>query len=355
MGLSDFTAMGFSAFILTPHIRGNDSASTCLFMAKKNKPSMAERRQRRQGKMKGSNRSNPAINLPPCKLDFTTTSTATQINPEEGPIRVPNPTAAAEKAKELLKAQRASVNMLTLVKERIQKLLSSPESGVTSDTITTLQRQGYAVVDGFLDDEAIISELMSEAQQMLHGGDMEVDTSNLGTGEYITPLQGGNKQYSICPRMVEFVVSSTKNMPKIFQDDESSNLCITLNDSASMATFRAFDRKALKASLTLLMGNPDDQVLDSAGDLSDLAVIADKEDDQRRLAMYYYILPEDWDEECGGGLVFGSGSAPAKRDRLVIFYSDTTKCRAIPWKGKDDDSHSKIQGSTIELHLVNKR
>ena len=327
-------------------------SSTSLYMAKRKrkKPSMAQRRHKRQGKMRGQNTDNPFKKLPPAKLDFTTVATENEGKGNEkkqkDAIHVANPTAAAEKAKELLKAQRQSVNMLTLVKERIDHSLCE-----NTAAIETLRNQGFAIIDNFLDDESILIELEKEGRRMTENGDMVVDTANLGTGEYITPLQGGEKQYAVCPRMVEFVVSSTKHVPEVFDGEENK---IALDTSACMATLRAFDRKALKASLALLTGDDDDGVLDVQEDPSPFDVIATEEDDQRRLSLYYYILPKEWDERCGGGLTFESGVAPAKRDRLVMFYSDSTKCKTIPWKGSDS-STSTVIGNSIELHLVNKQ
>jgi hypothetical protein len=298
--------------------------------------------------MRGQNTDNPYENLPPAKLDFTSPATEEEGEESSGKesIQVANPRAAAEKAKELLKAQRESVNMLTMVKERIEYSLCN-----NTAAIEQLQSQGFAIVDNFLNDESILQEIEEEGRRMVENGDMIVDTANLGTGEYTTALQGGEKQYALCPRMVEFVVSSTKHVPEVFGGEEN---IMALDTSACMATLRSFDRKALKASLALLTGKEDDDVLDAQTNASPLQVIANEEDDQRRLSLYYYVLSKDWEESYGGGLTFESGVVPAKRDRLVMFYSDSTKCKTIPWKGSDTTT-STIIGNSIELHLVNKQ
>jgi len=316
---------------------------------------MAERRKRRQGKARGQNRENPFAKLPPNKIDFTSTTSTTDDNHKNDskePIQVANPAAAAEKAKELLKAQRASVNMLTMVKDRIQQLLSSSptDDNDPGKVVEILKRQGFAVVDDFLNDESTLTELEEEGKRMLDEGGMEVDTANLGTGEYVTTLQGGETQYALCPRMVEFVVSSTKHVPEVFEGDQG----MALDTSVCMATLRTFDRKTLKASLSLLTGTEDDNVLDGTENGLPLEVIAKEDSDQRRLSLYYYAVSKEWDESCGGGLSFESGVVPAKRNRLVLFYSDSTKCKTIPWKGKDDYPSTMI-GNSIELHLVNKQ
>jgi len=316
---------------------------------------MAKRRQQRQGKSKGLPNpfaDLPTVNLddlPPIDLDISKSET-------EEPIKVNDPTAAAEMAKELLKAQRNSVNMLTMVRERIIERLSD------SIVRTELDDKGFAIVDnmflfGTTNDEKILAELQEEGTRMLQEGGMEVDTTNLGTGEYIIPIVGGEKQYVTCPRMVEIVVSATKHVPEVFNCDnneESFNKCLDLNPSACMATLRTFDRKALKASMALLMGKEDDHVLDNPESTSPLKMIANSDDDHRKLSLYYYIVPDTWDKSCGGGLEFESGVANAKRDRLVVFYSDKTKCKAIAWKGSDDSTATMV-GNSIELHLVNNK
>lgn len=334
-----------------------------LWMAtkrKKKKPSMAERRKRRQKKSLGG--PNPYADLPSPKLDF---SRDTDDEGNQEPIKVANPEAAAEKAKELLKAQRDSVNMLTMVKEKILDRLTNLEFR------TTLETNGYAVVDGFFGNDgdetaSILAQLEQEGAKMLEEGGMEVDTANLGKGQYVVPIGGGEKQYAMCPRMVEIVVSSTKNVPEAFgesdDDDDDSDTkpaTLALDDSACMASLRTFDRKALKASLVLLRGSDDDSALDAAADETPLSlVVEDPVTDKRRLSLYYYVVPSSWntgESECGGGLEFEGGTRiPAQQDRLVVLYSDKTKCKAIPWKGSDDSPELTI-GSAIELHLIEKR
>jgi hypothetical protein len=348
---------------------GSDSKNKSLWATnkrrKKGKPSMSERLKRRQEKTKGD--PGQFAHLPPANINFSSktdedSSSSSSSKVEGASIQeeqAENQTAAAEKAKELLQAQRASVNMLTMVKERIIERLSD------SEVRTELDEKGYAIVDDFFagttnnnDHEygtTILTELQEEGKRMLQDGGMEVDTSNLGTGEYIIPIAGGEKQYVTCPRMVEIVVSATKHVPEVFSDEESDSKYLDLDSSACMATLRAFDRKALKASMSLLMGKEDDDVLDIPESTSPLKVITEGDgDDQRKLSLYYYIVPDTWDENCGGGLEFESGVAYAKRDRLVVLYSDTTKFKTITWKGSDDSSDTMI-GKSIELHLVNKR
>ncbi|KAG7365993.1 hypothetical protein IV203_028663 [Nitzschia inconspicua] len=328
---------------LRPTLDCRSNIPMALFLAKrkKTKPSMAERLKRRQGKSRGMNRTNPFANLPPSNIDFTATMEKDDKSSKD-PIEVASPAAAAEKAKELLKAQRDSVNMLTLVKERIQQTLSDDSAVADS-----LKSQGYAIVDNFLGDEAVLAEMEREGIQMLQNGNMQVDTATLGMGEYIIALQGGDQQYSLCPRKVELVVSVTKNVPEAFDS-------MGLDASACIATLRTFDRNSLKASLALLTGKNDDTELNIPENSSPLRPIVVDAEDQRKLSAYYYVVSSDWNESCGGGLMFQSGDAHAKRDRLVLLYSDSTSCRSIPWKGSDSSSALTV-GNCIELHLVQKR
>mmetsp|Transcript_22291 Transcript_22291/g.46973 ORF Transcript_22291/g.46973 Transcript_22291/m.46973 type:complete len:375 (+) Transcript_22291:52-1176(+) len=334
-----------------------ESTSLCMAVKrKKKKPSMAERRKRRHSKSLGG--PNPYEGLPSPKLDFS--SGEGEKEAAADPIKVANPEAAAEKAKELLKAQRDSVNMLTMVKECLTERLSD------SEVRSSLENNGFAIVDDFFgrcedkSEEAasVLAQLKEEGTRMLEEGGMEVDTTNIGKGQYIVPIAGGEEQYTTCPRMVEIVVSSTKNVPEVFgesDDEDSKHAVLELDDAASMATLRTFDRKALKASLALLMGNDDDDALEKSEEATPLAVIADKDDDKRKLSLHYYIVPDTWNENCGGGLEFEGGEKVyAKKDRLVIFRSDATKCKAIAWKGSDE-SPELMTGNTMELHLIEKR
>jgi hypothetical protein len=366
---------------------------------KKKKPSMAERLKKRHSKARGAidggEHISPFADLPRTVLDSQEQqpkpSTTTK---SDAPIRVKNPTAAAEKAKELLRAQRESVNMLTFVKDRIVERISSSSGSSESSlkVMDELQQNGFAVIDNFLNDENILKELEAESIRMMAGHQhddksgyntsnsvaamMEVDSSNLGSGEFITSIQGGDEQYTVCPRTVEFVVSSTKNIPEVFNcnndnnEDKNDGTLLQLDPSACMATLRCFDRKALKASLALLTGKDDDSVLDETYKNASFDAIVknniDDNDDQRRLSLFYYILPETWNNNYdgsatndGGGFAFESSGAiaAAKRDRLVLVLSNKTKCKKIPWKGHDDHegSSANLLASSIELHLIQRR
>ena len=83
-------------------------------------------------------------------------------------------------------------------------------------------------------------------------------------------------------------------------------------------------------------------------------VVTDPATDRRRLSLYYYLVPEEWNAAaCGGGLTFlgpdhQETTIAAQRDRLVIFLSNTTTFRTEPWIGSREMPH----GSCIEMHLV---
>lgn len=352
-------SIGTNQSVLSSGTRDDSTTSSSrLALAAKKGISMAERRKRRQQKSQGTagGRINPFADLPRSKLnDFRSTSTTTAPQ-EDDPIPAGPPSAAAEKAKELLTAQRASVNMLTHVKERAMERLSAVQ------VMDSLEEHGYAVIDDFLNDDSILSQLEQESHNMLlgdvSGGGVAVDVSNLGTGEYIAKIEGGSKQYVLCPRIVELVVSTTKNLPAAFENASASGCSLpSLDPSACMATLRIFDRKALKASLSLLTGQEDETVLDKDDDSdqsTQLATLVSDDSDQRKLSLYYYIVSGEWKEQYGGGLLFETGMVPAKRDRLVIFKSDATKFKPIPWKGSDIELSTTI-ASTIELHLVKMR
>lgn len=292
---------------------------------------MAEKRKRRQAKSRSTE--NPFGNLPVCKLDFKSNN----IDNDNGKVETfQDPTAAAEKAKDLLKSQRESVDMLTMVREKVEGL---PKN----DILSAFDNQGYFVVDDFLGHADRIAQ---EAQSMFDAQDMEADTSNLGSGEYIVPITGG-EQYTKCPRSVELVVSTAKHLPEVFED-------MNLDASACMATMRSFDYKTLKASMSLLLGSEEENLDDSA--IAFEKVVFD-DDDQRKLTMFYYVVPESWNEDCGGGLTFSSTGGgeeyvAAKYDRLVLLKSDSTMFKKDLWKGSKGDNEF---GARMELHLVNKK
>lgn len=294
----------------------------------KRKPSMSERRKQRQAKQRGG--PNPFADLPKSKLDVQQMPASAVL---DTPEKISDPTQAANKAKELLEKQRASVEMLTMVKERVLALSAD-------ELWSSLSSQGYYVVDGFIGNESIIAQMESEAEKMYADGGLEVDMGNLGSGEYTVSIKGGQEQYVQCPRTVEWVVSTTKHIPELADK-------MSLDSSACMATLRVFDRKAFQASVALLTGSED--LPDTTKPFG--TTVTDSLEDKRRLSLQYYLVREAWGEDCGGGLTFeAGGDVKPTRDRLVIWKSDSSSLRKETWKGNEDLT----LGSCIELHLVQK-
>jgi hypothetical protein len=364
------------------------SSSSSSSSRPKKQLSMAEKRAKRASKRVAV----PTLpdTFPPCKLDFktplskrdgtsttttstsstaTTTPTTTTTTPGlDASQKITDPQVAEQRAQKLVQAQRESVAMLTRVRERIEAL---PMETIQS----CLDHSGYFVMDDFLHNATTLDELQQEGLSMLlTHNQMQLDLIHLGSGEYIAAIQGGAEQYTQCPRMVELVVSITKHLPpQLNNNNNNNNNTMTTNaktlpllDSSNcMATLRTFDRNALKASLALLTaGNEDETTVDSSQ--RSLGNVATEPNDQRKVSVFYYVVPATWSEDCGGGLSFRGGeddgskasSSPtvvhAKRDRLVILNSASTPFRREVWKGKDS-KNSNAAGSCLELHLVQKK
>ena len=226
-----------------------------------------------------------------------------------------------QRAAQLLEAQRKSVDMLTLVRERVESLdYENIQSSLSSG--------GYSVVDNFLERDDIIDALSQEGLQLFEHYDMETDLNNLGSGEYICSIQGGEEQYKLSPRSVEFVVSLTKHMAPAFRG-------LNLDPSACMATMRIYDKEAQQASLKLLPG----ELLPERP----FSIVATEDNDARKISILYY--PSD----SGAGITLENGeTVPGKRDRLILLQSESCVHRKEPWNGDQVECYA----SCIELHLV---
>ena len=216
-------------------------------------------------------------------------------------------------------------------------------------------------------------------------------------------LQGGNEQYQICPRSIEFVVSTTKHFPTILSG-------IQLDKSNCISFMRTFDRKAWQASIDLLTkatnsgGSSDDDNKQNDAVADDAAATPEKdsnsvddvnentvltannnnhrpfrfvkeiEEDKRLLSIRYYLVLDNWKnmEGAGGNLTFQQPrgdsttttitTVQAKRDRLVLWKSDTTLYRTEPWwvnnnsqETMKNDTNIPNTASCIELHLLDGR
>ena len=343
--------------------------------AAKRKLSMAEKRKRRANRqVTGS--SEVIVSRPPCEIDFKSSKPiimedmSTSAHSDDGPPSEPTPnhtdermaripnletvgdksTEPMERAKQLLEAQRQSVAMLTTVRECVEALDSQAIQ-------SSINEKGYSIIDNFIHNEGILNQLQEEGHAMLPY--MQVDTDdnlllNVGTGEYVVPIKGGDDQYILCPRCVELVVSTTKHVPPHLSQES------TLDASVCMATLRTFDRKAWLASLRLLTGKNATDVADQTNDQQlstqrPFGVVGNtEENDRRKLTFFYYILPNTWNDLCGGGIAIKDGDVQihAKRDRLVMLKSDTCWFQRMPWKGGDEDGNG--VGSCLELHFIQK-
>ena len=293
---------------------GTSTTSTTSLSAKRKKLSMAEKRKRRGRKLPPRQVERPAVLDRTAPIDQwaptkTTDESVAQMEAQED-------AAAAEaaiqaRAAELIESQRKSVDTLTHIKERVEAL---PYESIGED----LQAKGYYVMDKFLDQEELVTDMEAEALTMMGAEKLERDVSFLESGEFAVRIAGGEEQYADLPRTVEYIVSSTRHMPKLLEDLEA--LDASLDDAASTATLRVFDRKARESSLALLSEAPPPREY--------ALVNEDPASDPKKVTVLYFL--SDWDDE-GRGVGFEDGAvvSPA-RDRLVIFRSDTCKYRMEP-------------------------
>jgi hypothetical protein len=338
-----FALESVSSFNIAPTIERYSNRVVALDAQKK--LSMAEKRKRRGKRLPPK----PLDDLPPSNLDFK--SKPQQAENEEGSLvvdeaaRSDTEDATTTKAQRLLQSQRESVAMLTAVRECVEKL---PAANIQ----TALDAQGYWYCDDFLKDAAVlvagrgvIDQMSTEGVALLQTEGMAQDVSNLGSGEYVCNLQGGNDQYVVSPRSIEWVVAVTKHLATHLVFKQPAQLLSTSN---CMANMRTFDRKALLASLALLTGQNDVETMEVSRPFA--TIVQDERSDLRRLSLFYYLVSSDWETTAGGGITFEKTgeNVHAKRDRLVILKSDTTAVRQEFWKGREDLPYA----SCIELHLV---
>ena len=344
----------------SPLVHHRSFFASIALAAKRKKESMAAKRKRRaQATQKRLQQMETAKSeLPPSKLDFKTppkpptpTGVSTENNVDDE--------ATTQKAKALVEAQRESVKMLTHVANQV--------AAIDLETLVeSLDNRGYFVVDDFLKDDEIVNVLQKESEDLYQNNEMTADASNLGIGEFIVAIEGGNEQYPKCPRSIELIFSLTSKLSARFNSDDGfKEKVVTLDDRAcSNAVARLFNRSALKASLQLLLGVDDDmdQALENLKPPPFQTVIEkdklEKEteesttNDLRKISICYYAVPSRWGASLGGGVSFEGGSTvEAKRNRLVIWKSDTTPCRREPFRGSDDVSLA----SCFELNLVHQK
>jgi hypothetical protein len=381
---------------ITRTIPNNDSSlsllpSLVVVAAKKRNGSgggggMAEKRARRQVRQQ---RIVPTNHLPKSNLghlvDGNNNNTVTTS---------PSPSSAAKtkdfdneihatmtKAQELLQRQRESVAMLTLVREKVEKLPAHEISDA-------LQRDGFYVHDNLLlghtnskdsqdadanraSSSVVFESMQKEGLALLDTSLSQPDINCLASGEYICNLQGGEEQYKTCPRSIEWVVSVTKHLPEMLNkkksdgsdDDDPSKSSNKLDTQKCIGLMRTFDRKAEIAARKLLVAADDN---DDVEDLTprSFGLATEGATDLKQLSMRYYLVPNGWDDSMhGGGLAFQKGNhgdgnvnsaeivhVDAVCDRLVLWKSHETRYHAKPWLG---DAHHE-SASCIELHLLRK-
>ena len=387
--------MPFSGTSTRIRTRTAPPLSTVL-MAKGKKVSMADKRRQRAKRLPArpvsSTPRRPESDAPnPDPIEVASSSVEAKDTTASTPSSSPSSTkdnnyadGIETKAQQLLKSQRKSVAMLTLVRERLEAL---PAAEIQA----ALEQQGFwysdsgdsdtATATGFLQSQKMSRELQQEGVTLYESGAMSVDMDRLAAGEYSCLLAGGQDQHATCPRSIELVVSTTKHLNKaVLSKDVSASAGVVLDDTKCMASMRTFDRQAWKAAQVLLTGKSTPTGTDNTDqDSNSSANIDSKNDDdssvaqplgptvtddidgqkdRRKISLCYYLVPENWSH--GGDMVFqqkvaGDGEttevhAPALWDRLVVWKSDTALHRQEPWKGSDDMPIA----SCIELHLIEK-
>ena len=285
-------------------------SSSVLFGTKPKKPALsyAERLQLdRQKKAAGSS------------LQLPNVSGSEPVSvPEAPPIGL---------AKQMIAAQRKSLDMLAFVRERVESL----PSHVISQSLDTI---GFCVLDSFLGNDDVISILQSEGDVLLRDNKMETDLRALGSGEFFATIKGGQEQYPLCPRTIELVVSMTKHIATIIKG-------YNLSPRNCMATIRTFDRKAKVASNVLVTGS--DMI-----PARPFGIVNDDDTDSRKVTVLYYLVSSEWQNE--GGITFEQENTTisAKRDRLIILRSDTCRHRLEAFLGHDGLNTATF----LELHFI---
>lgn len=341
------------------NIGSNHAPSTSLFMGKKKKPSMKERRKQRAKKLPGFKVDRGLLDdLPPVdEWEKTqplraTTPPIKVIQSEAGNIDEETEQTIA-KASSLVELQRKSIEGLSFIRKRVE------ESFPMNDAAKSIVDKGYFVYDGFLssneDEEfgdALLSEMFQDSSNMLANDKLERDITRLGDGEFLAKIVGG-EAYADCPRLTEYVVSLTRHLPPLFNKELDALEAVDiskLDPTASMGTLRLYDEKTRLGAQALLKADDGDNQDRPFG-----VVCGDSEgaeNDTRRLTAMLFLSSKDWDASTnGGGVTIEDGeSLHAVRDRVVFLRSDTCSHRQDPWKGEDKSGFD--QASCVVVHFV---
>jgi len=289
---------------------------------------------------------------------------------EEQPIEM-------KTAAKLISAQRKSVATLTLVKERVEALnyeeisndlkskgwfvvddfMGSSTTTSTSTSTSTSTTTSTTTTTAVTEDD-LVEEMAAECEQLLEEEMLELDVAHVASGEYCARLEGGERQYKYCPRCIEFLVSATRHMAPSFTTHLKHDWNdLNLNEKASMGSVRVYSRRAQQAAESLLKQRSHNDDYDASSLRPFGYANGGDSEDARKITLLYFVTPHGWDtENCGGGITIRQGENEsddhlirAKRDRLVIFRSDSCLVRMDAWKGNDD---GKEMASSIVTHLV---
>jgi hypothetical protein len=228
-------------------------------------------------------------------------------------------------AKKLIEAQRQSIDMLSFIRQRVEAL-------PMTDILSTLTKDGFAVIDDFLSNDDVFQKLEAEGLSMFQTNTMEQDLTKLGSGEYFCAVKGGNDQYNVIPRIIETVVSISKFLPLQVSTWE-------LDNSNCIASLKVYDRSSHIQSMNLIQDSelppqPYDTVIQDSFDL-------------RRITLLYYLVQPSYRE---GGLTMEKGEfrIHAKRDRLILLNSESCRYRPEYFF----DSANTDNAVYLELHLL---
>lgn len=288
----------------------------------------------------------------------------------------------------LIETQRRSVEVLTDVRQRVESLPAEAicKSLISSDSDGIGDSNSHSlcyVFDNLLDDLHLTEEMQAEGRSMFENNKLELDLkAGICSGEYAAAIKGG-EEYADCPRTVEFVVSLTRHLtgllnrvvvvdgkveveakPEAGAEVETKTgadklLGYSLDEAASMAGIRYFNRDARVSSMALLTNNAVDDDTESTRPFELVVDGNSDEADLRKVTLLYFLMPEGWDNKCGGGVTIRSNNdngdgeditIEAKNDRVVILNSETCLHRMEEWRG----SEGMPSGSLIVTHFVGK-
>jgi len=337
--------------------------TTTILSATKKKLSASEKRKRRGKKLAPKVPKMEPHGLPrPDVWDKTTDSSSTNANNSDDDDSIYSPSSGGDavkaQAKSLIDVQRKSVATLTHVKNSIDAL--PPRSTLQAALSSTSDDNNgvyHIVIDNFLNDDELCSEMAKEGRSMLDAMELDLESGGICGGQFGTAIVGGKEQYVECPRCVEYVVSLTRHLPgSLYDEDEKEEedlLGFRLDSAASMAGIRTFDRNARVSALKLLNVEEDEDT--NPVRPFDYVVDGKTPDDRRKVTALYFMVPDNWNTECGGGMRIKTDDdtevlIEAKRDRLLIFRSDKCLHHMEGWVGSEGEGLD--VGSHIKTHFV---